>query len=410
MARKEDVMIRRRRKVDPSDTAEPAASSESDRSSIRRYGKRRRTRRRWIRILALAVTAILVALIIANWDVTNPEYVWTWVRLQVTGGDVGDGFPREMEGNTVQDMEPVGRQLAVVTDDYLLMYNKTAGETVRRPCSFANPALSVAGKYALVAEIGGHRLRLETVSRTQLELETPDAIVEAAVAEDGTIAVVVDSSSYQSEVWVYDRKGKVKYHWSSASTLVMGVDIRGNTMTLIGTNTSGGGLQSELLLMDITSDAAPTRFPMTDTLFFAVELLPNGKAFAIGDTGALLVDPKTQQSRPITYESSRLLGYDVSKNRLGLLLSSYGSADGGVLAVYNDSGDCVHTTPFSGNGRWIADDADGGFLVLTSSNLHYVKDGGESGVLGRYSDGLRVTCFEGQAIVLGLTRMEAVEY
>ena len=156
MARKEDIMIRRRKKVSPSTSAptDNAASVAEEETAPRRR-KRRRSRRMGYRILALSAVAVIAALIIANWDVTNPEYVWTWVRLQVTGGDVGDGFPREIEGNTVRDMQPVGRQLSVVTDDYVLMYNKTAGETVRRTCSYAKPSLSVAGKYALIAEIGG---------------------------------------------------------------------------------------------------------------------------------------------------------------------------------------------------------------------------------------------------------------
>lgn len=409
MARREDILIKRRKKVVPTSVPTDAEEREEDARPNRSQKKRRRKRRTLIRVAVLAVVALLAALIIANWDVTNPEYVWTWIRLQVTGGDVGDGFPREIEGNTVRDMESVGHQLVVLTDDYLLMYNKTAGETVRRSCSYAQPSLSVAGKYALIAEIGGHRLRLETVSRTLLELEMPDAIVAASVSDDGSIAVVLESSSYQSEVWVYDRKGKQKYHWSSASTLVMGVDIQKNTMTLIGTTTSGGGLQSELLVMDITTDAAPSRFPMTDTLFFAVELLPGGKAYAIGDAGALLVDTKTLEDRVISYESDQLIGYAVSKNRLGLLLSSYGAADGGELSVYNDSGDCVHSTPYSGTGRWLAGDTGGGFCVLSSDSLQYVSDKGATD-LGRHSDGLRVACFEGQAIVLGLTQMDAVDY
>ena len=154
---------------------------------------------------------------------------------------------------------------------------------------------------------------------------------------------------------------------------------------------------------------APARFLMTDTLFFAVELLPGGKVYAIGDAGALLVDTKTLEERVISYESDQLIGYAVSKNRLGLLLSGYGSADGGELSVYNDRGDCIHSTPYSGTGRWLAGNANGGFCVLSSDSLQYVSDKGATD-LGRHSDGLRVACFEDQAIVLGLTQMVAVDY
>ena len=414
MARKEDIVVRRRKKVDGAarSRARDAHSEEYEAPSERRSRHRRKKYRRqfWLRLIAVVVIAALALTVWLNWDVMNPEYVWTWVKLQATGGDTGDGYPLSIEGNTVVDMDTVGHQLCVLTDSYLLMYNSTAGETVRRPCAYATPALDTAGKYALIAEVGGKRVRLETLSGTRQEIQAPSTIVSATVADNGNFAVVVDSSSYQSEIWVYSAEGKQKYHWSSASMLVMDVALQGNTMAVIGTNASGGALRSEMLVMDITTEAAPARYSLEDTLFYHVGIFPDKRIAAVGDTGTLFLDPSTGVSRSVRYDDRQLLGYAFSGNRLGLQLGSYGSTADGELFSYASNGDSVFTAAFTGSARWLEADGSGGYLLLSSSGLSHIAADGAATAKGTYSDGMRVVAFDKQAIVLGLTKMDSVKF
>ena len=275
--------------------------------------------------------------------------------------------------------------------------------------AFAKPALDTAGKYALVSEIGGKRIRLETLSKTKLEVQTEAPIVAASVAENGSFAVVVESTSYQSEVWVYNASGKQKYHWSSASMLVMDVALDGNTIAVIGTNVANGALQSELLVMNITSEGDPIRTTVPDTLLHEVHIFSDGRIAAVGDTSSLMyISEKKQET--IRYQDRRLLGYAFSGKRLGLLLGSHGAKSGGILQSCNTSGEAVFTVPFSGAQRWMDADNSGGYLLLTSEGLSHITSTGRTNGKGLFADGMRVTTFNRQAVVLGLTKMEAITY
>ena len=180
-------------------------------------------------------------------------------------------------------------------------------------------------------------------------------------------------------------------------------------MAVVGTNVSNGALQSELLVMNVTTEDDPVRTAVTDTLLHDVHIFSDGRIAAVGDTASMMyISAKKQET--VRYQDRRLLSYDFSGKRLGLLLGSHGSKSGGILQSVNTSGEVVYTVPFIGEQRWMDADGNGGYLLLTSSGLSHVNSHGKTAAKGTFGDGMRVTAFGRQAVVLGLTKMESIAY
>jgi hypothetical protein len=107
--------------------------------------------------------------------------------------------------------------LAVMNSTELSFYNGKGGEEVRRAHGFSDPAMHAAGKYVLVVEKGGRRLRLETRAKTVAEISTDFAIQTATVSENGCVAVLTAADqNYTTNIVVYDADGNVLYNRSRA--------------------------------------------------------------------------------------------------------------------------------------------------------------------------------------------------
>ena len=394
----------------PKTTERPVDSTEESTQlkAVPHRRKRKRVLRVFVRLLLVALLGVSGFFIWKNWDTLSPENVLVWINEQFAGGQKGDGFPVTTTGDTVVAMVPVNNNLTLLTDTSLLMYNTSGGEVVRRPHSFAQPLLKAAGDYVLVMESGGTRLSLEKRSSTVLSHTVTEAIVTAAVAENGYFAVVTGASqSYVSQVAVYDKKGTEIYRWKSSEWMVADVALQadGKAMAVVGISARDGNLQSALLTFKLDKSAEqPLCFSEQGLLLFAVSYLPSGGIAAVGDTAGWIVASAEGQPVKYAYAERKLLGYAVGYAGLGLVLQAYGSSAGGELIVLDSSGQPQPAIPFASPYRDLCAYKDG-FFLLTDRHLLAVNNNSLKGTLDIPPDGRLVAALGDKAIVLGLTTL-----
>lgn len=374
--------------------------------------RKRRKRRLWWRVLVVALVCVALFLVWKNWDTLNPVSAWDWLSLQITGGAKGDGFPHTLEGSTVLQMQPVKNRLALLTDNALVLLNGTAGETARRTHSFARPQMSVAGEYVLLCEVGGKRVRLETEYATKLQKTLSGTAVTAAVAEDGSFAVVTEATgSHMSEVILYDRDGKEKYHWYSSDLLVTDVALTtdGKQMAAVGVTAIDGACESRLMVFDVTDfEATPQRYVGTDVLLAAVEYVDDKTLAAIGDEAVWIVRPKEDAKTSVSYDTQQLLQYAVSEERVILVRERLGSTSGGVVTALDTAGNVVYQSEFTGAFRDVAATEDT-VLLLTDKTLYCYDEKGGRTETAVSSDGILVAGQWDRALVLGLTSLTEID-
>ena len=416
MAKKHDVRVRRTQAASTEPSAETESfsfSSEVDEAAKAAAEKRRqrsrkpRTRRR---LILFGIVAVLVLLVWLNWDSLNPQSVWTWLTVTVTGGETGDGYPAQIEGSSVVSMAPVDRYLAVLTDNTLDVYNRTAGKALSFTHNFASPFLDTAGNRILIAELGGRRVCVKTVDGHTTEVQTEHNIVAASLADNGSFAVVTDSDkSHISEVVYYNNRGDEKLHWYSSEALLLGITLRHDArqMAAVGVCSENGAAQSRLMVFDTSSAKEPTRYSGDEVMLCAVEYLSGGQIAAIGDTEAWIVKPGRENIEIESYSDMQLLGYAVSGNQISVAVRPYGTTRGGQLLTWNQNGQSVYQHSFEGMFRHLSA-GDQGVLLLTDSDLTKLNDRGDPTASDVPSDGLMVAqAFGKPAIVLELTALSA---
>ncbi|MGI6264074.1 MAG: DUF5711 family protein [Acutalibacteraceae bacterium] len=384
--------------------------------------KRRPGLRLLVRVAAFVLAVLVIALIWQNGDHLAPGNVKFWLDQTFSPG--GDGFPVEISGNSVLDVQPVQSYLALLTDTSLVAFNANGGEVTRRAHNYAEPLLRVAGRYMLVAEIGGKRFRLETLPDTVLNvtadnltqdkksavLDTPidNVILSAAVRSDGAVALITTSTqSYTSEVLVYNAEGKLRYRQRYASVQATDVAFspNGRDIAVVGIDAQNGAMQSVLRVHALSSqDSEPRQeFTGADVMISRVGYLSSGRIAAIGDTQAWVVSDNGSLDERIAYQQ-QLVGCAFGEKTVALALQKYGASDGGGLVLLDASGKTAFTAEFSGQFRHMTL-VDGEWLMLTAGRLIRGDDSRVIGEAEVAQDGQLVGRLGRKAIVLGLTTL-----
>lgn len=429
MANKQDLRIRTHKRPGTRPAREQTPPAED--TALREVPAKKRRRRGTVRrVLArlLVVAALFAAgfLIWQNWDKLAPDKVLVWLE-ETFAGRRGDGFPVEISGSGVTHMETLGENLALLTDTSFVIYSNQGGELTRRQHNYSAPLLKTAGDYALIAETGGTRFRLETRASTVLnvtadnksedEKETPvldtaltgHPIISAAVGRSGTVALVTDSSqSYTSEVYVYDKKGKLLFHHNNSDLMAIDIAVSPNEkqVAIAGVAAHKGSIQSTVQVFSLRGgDNKPSKtYTGQDTLLCALSYFSNGRLAAVGDNAVWLLDPSGDLDKRVAYTEQQLDSYRIGDRSVGLVLSHYGSSDGGELRLITDAGEEAFAAAFTGTFRDMAS-VGNDMLLLTSNGLQRTNGKGLGKMMDVPPDGRMIAALGNKAIVLGLTAL-----
>lgn len=378
--------------------------------------QRRKGRSTGLFLLRLLAVAAVVVLLVVGWQYREsfmPDSVLLWADELLAGTGRGDGYPVTISGSTIKAMEPVRNTLAYLTDTSLVMLSDSGGEVVNRAHSFVDPAMKVAGDYALVAEIGGKRLRLERRSGTVREHTHFDEIQTAAVSENGRFAVVTgESKSYLSRVSVYDAQDRNIYNWYSSEQLVADVALsrNGHYMAVIGLSAEGGSLCSTLYLFDLEQDETqPVSFSGTDLMLCSVRYLRGGQVVAVGDTALWTVDKERETKTEYLFGNSELQGAAFSETTAAVSLRQYGTTTGGTVVIVDEQGAVCGTRDFADSYRDIAA-SDDEYLLLTNREVLSVRRDGTTRTAKISADGQQIASVGRTVYVMGLTEIRQVTF
>ena len=97
---------------------------EDERSKKRRQKRRKRFILRWIAVLAVAA---LVATVVRYWDKLSPETLVDSIGDFFTGESEG-GFPIDISGNRIYQLESTSNGIALLSDTHMAMYSNKGSE------------------------------------------------------------------------------------------------------------------------------------------------------------------------------------------------------------------------------------------------------------------------------------------
>ncbi len=186
----------------------------------------------------------------------------------------GQGFPVDLPDESILQMSDMGKDVAILSDVSLSMYNSTGKETARIVHGYQNPIISTSGDRAIIFDREGQRLALYSRTEEIWEKTTTHPIVWANLAENGNVAVVTGGDYFEREVVVFDAQGEEMFLWDT-SQLVWQVVLsrRGDTMLSLSTEADAGVLSSRITALDFSSETPLCEIMLKDQMALSVDFV-----------------------------------------------------------------------------------------------------------------------------------------
>jgi hypothetical protein len=177
------------------------------------------------------------------------------------------------------------------------------------------------GKYALIYESGGTSFRLDTKHKNIYGKSAEENILSGAVSDNGTVALITESSAYACAICVYDNTGKLIYQRDCIDYVVdvaFHEDSAGCFYTTM--NVENGVMQSTVtsVLFRQTQEQW-TSLPL-DTLAIQTEVASDGSLCVVGNTACAYYSSDGEVLGTYTYTGT-LVSADIENGRVGLILT-----------------------------------------------------------------------------------------
>ena len=250
----------------------------------------------------------------------------------------GEGFPSTINGSHAASIDCIaGSGVALLSDTSLTIYNSTAQETSVRAHFMNKPAMKIAGRYAVLVDLGSTDYRIETAAETITTGDAERALIGCAVSRNCRYALVMQGSSrgesWLSSVEVFDREGSSLHKWHCADWYITDAALSadGQYLAMSGINAREGDLSSAVIIQKVGSDEQIAEYTLADNYYLYLEYNNDGTLFAVGSSALTVVTDNGGKKENITY-SGTLTACDIcydggvaicTENELGSRVTVY---------------------------------------------------------------------------------------
>ena len=207
--------------------------------------KKRSVFRLFLILILLAVALFAVFLAVVSQREGGIRTFWRELRGEKTATEFF--FENASHGDAVG----MDYSLAVAADSGLYVFDPTGEIALTRLYAWQNQALTAAGQYGAVYDVGGDTVIFFKEDKLLTELSSPYPIVSVSVNDLGYVAVCAEAEGYKGSVTVYNSLGTAIYRWSAGNARVLSAKVSGRDQLLVLTIGSGG---SRLVLLRLDSE------------------------------------------------------------------------------------------------------------------------------------------------------------
>lgn len=299
-----------------------------------------RVSKKALKLVIILMFSIFVILFWTNRHNLSPGNVVNWVSDKILGIGIGPGYPVHIVGNAINDnnFQIIEDNAVMVSDTAFVALNKSAKELSNRQHSFRKPILKVNGAKALIYDLDGKNIQIESRSLTIYKSEMPNNIIAGDICENGSYIIATESKGYLAQITVYssDNSEKYKYYFSGCYITDVALTANGNFAAVSGICADNGILNSVLYEFDFRSDKPKCSFEFNDNLLTYVQYASNGNIIAIGDNSTSILNVSKNQKTDYNYNGKKLTAFEVKADR-GILLSLAYTPDGRNCNIVNIS-------------------------------------------------------------------------
>lgn len=320
-----------------------------------------------------------------------------------------EGFPYSINANLVRDMQMLGPDVLLLTDESVTVLDSSGKEVSRLPHTYKRPAMALRAGRLLVYDRGGRKLRIQNCKKILLEKELKEDIITCAVGRSGNFAVATRAENAAGLLTVYDKNVNEVFKWRSSKDYIMDVALSddGKYAAAVVAGSEAGKLYSRAYVFDFSKEKPIAELSYPEASLFDVNFSGKSTVLVAGDTLRGVIENRTKKAEPVSFGASELRCYAASEEGVSAtVLSEYGSMNANNLVVCDEEGQELFRHAFEQEVRGVSCDGSDTAVLLAGSVQAFDAKGRRIGHFAVRSDALRVLVNGRSTYVLSMGELD----
>lgn len=282
------------------------------------------------------------------------------------------------------DFAPYRGGLVIAGGEVVTAISGSGKQTLSVNVDYATPVVRASEKYFLTFGRGENSFAVYN-SFVQVHRESTEfPVFDAAVADNGTFAILTRSRDYTSEVVLYDSNmEKVATHHIGGYVTGMALNASGTCLGVVSVESKAGVWETRITLTrierKITNESVQS-VTLTGTLGSACDFTTDERLAVILSDRLLLLKKDATITREVSFEGRKALLGCISDGHIAILTRNGDDHASDRLAAYDRNGNALYEMPLPANHPIrIAGGADsmlfeGNTLYVRASNTLFAVD------------------------------------
>lgn len=280
--------------------------------------KRRQTRKRTIKLLAL-IAAILMGTYLISYIVNTPSFAGFSSVLDMIKG--GPGYPIDAPGGKVRGMYQNGGSLVVLNETNLYFYNTSGSEVYRVQHRMGNPKIVSNDTMMLNYDRGSKTYAAYSRNNLFYSGKTENAIRAGDISQNGCIAIATQTETAQTQVMVLDAKQRELYTWKSENVVTaLAISANGSSVAIGSSYVEEGQLKSALTVLK--NGKEQSRYELVNQMIYAMEF-DGANVRCVTDRCAFLLNTEGRVIGQFDYKGQQLAAFSMYENGVALVFGNY---------------------------------------------------------------------------------------
>lgn len=300
------------------------------------------------KLLLILAVSFLFVIVFSNMPNLGPNNVLGWIKYQLIGMDISEGYPKNIVGSCINDnnFKVVDKDVIALSDTSFEVLDSKGNEISGRQHNLSAPILKTGGNNSIIYSLGGTSFQIETKLDNIYKGAVKNNIISGAVAQNGSYALVTEKRGYLGELTVFSKKNEEKYKYSFSEYYINDVSIskNGRNIAVSGISSENGQLKSVIYVFKINSDRPILTLKYDNSMILELDVLSNGNVIAIGDTLTSVVNIRSKKRTNYCYRGKSLTSFDVDKrNGAVLSLASTRDSDDNNIVLVDSRGNADYS-------------------------------------------------------------------
>ena len=232
-------------------------------------GKKLETKRR-LKITAIAISVVCIAVLICQLIMPAGIIETLTNTIAVVGGG---RYPIALESSQTLNIISKNSYYYLLSNGNVEAYSNAGKRIFSYSHGFEKPIIKTSKTRAIVFGQNGTQALIFTLKGLEDTIDIKQNIKNAAIADNGTYALVTSADNYVAAVSVYKKSGKLVYEWFSSKDLVNNVAVSpfGKSIAVSTLSSKVGAYDSKLMVFGFESATPKFEKVYEDDLIYSLD-------------------------------------------------------------------------------------------------------------------------------------------